>query len=52
MLSYKAGTEHIAAWGHIQLTGAAKQEVENYAGVKKPLYEDYEVFEDRAVPVE
>lgn len=41
------GTDHIIGWGHVQLSDAAKGEVEKYEGVTAPLGEEVTVEDDR-----
>jgi hypothetical protein len=43
------GTNHILAWGHLQLTSEAKAAVQAYKGVDSRLGEDSEVTDDRAI---
>jgi hypothetical protein len=43
------GTSHIIGWGHVQLSDAAKGEVEAYQGVTAPLGTNDLIEEDRAV---
>ena len=43
------GTSHIIGWGNVQLSDAAKGEVEAYQGVTAPLGENDLIEEDRAV---
>lgn len=43
------GTNHIIGWGNVQLSDAAKGEVEAYQGVTAPLGADAPVEDDRAI---
>lgn len=43
------GTSHVLGWGHVQLSEAAKKELEEYAGIVSPLGEDGPVDDERAV---
>ncbi|KAF2176958.1 subtilisin-like protein, partial [Zopfia rhizophila CBS 207.26] len=46
---HKPGTDHVMAWGNLQLTSDAKAAVEGYEGIKAPLGDDSEVTDERAV---